>query len=79
MAERGGSVINMASIGGLVVEPSIGWYNVTKAGVIHLTHHLAVELGPSVRVTPSPRVSSRRTSPAPFGRRVRRRSQGACL
>ncbi len=50
MAERGGSVINMASIGGLVVEPSIGWYNVTKAGVIHLTHHLAVELGPSVRV-----------------------------
>jgi len=50
MAERGGSIINMASIGGLSVEPAIGWYNVTKAAVIHLTRHLAVELGPTVRV-----------------------------
>jgi NAD(P)-dependent dehydrogenase (short-subunit alcohol dehydrogenase family) len=50
MAEGGGSVINMASIGGLSVEPSIGWYNVTKAAVIHLTRHLAVELAPKVRV-----------------------------
>jgi NAD(P)-dependent dehydrogenase (short-subunit alcohol dehydrogenase family) len=50
MAERGGSVINVASIGGLSVEPSIGWYNVTKAAVIHLTRHLAAELGPTVRV-----------------------------
>jgi NAD(P)-dependent dehydrogenase (short-subunit alcohol dehydrogenase family) len=50
MADRGGSVINVASIGGLSVEPAIGWYNVTKAAVIHLTRHLAAELGPRVRV-----------------------------
>ncbi len=49
MADNGGSVINVASIGGLSVEPAIGWYNVTKAAVIHLTRQLAGELGP-VRV-----------------------------
>ncbi len=32
-----GSVINMASVGGLGVEPNIGWYNVTKAAVLHIT------------------------------------------
>lgn len=37
MAEHGGAVINIASIGGYSVEPGIGWYNVTKAAVIHLT------------------------------------------
>jgi NAD(P)-dependent dehydrogenase (short-subunit alcohol dehydrogenase family) len=50
MSQNGGSVINLASVGGLTVEPGIGWYNVTKAAVIHLTRHLAQELGPSVRV-----------------------------
>jgi NAD(P)-dependent dehydrogenase (short-subunit alcohol dehydrogenase family) len=45
-----GSVINVASVGGYGVSPSIGYYNVTKAGVIHLTRHLAVELAPKVRV-----------------------------
>jgi NAD(P)-dependent dehydrogenase (short-subunit alcohol dehydrogenase family) len=50
MQERGGSVINVASIGGMSVEPSIGYYNVTKAAVIHLTKQLAHELAPSVRV-----------------------------
>ncbi len=50
MAEAGGSVINIASIGGFSVEPGIGWYNVTKAAVIHLTRQLAFELGPGVRV-----------------------------
>lgn len=49
MAEHGGSVVNVASIGGYSVEPWIGWYNVTKAAVIHLTRQLAGELGP-VRV-----------------------------
>jgi NAD(P)-dependent dehydrogenase (short-subunit alcohol dehydrogenase family) len=49
MAAHGGSVINIASIGGYSVEPTIGWYNVTKAAVIHLTRQLAGELGP-VRV-----------------------------
>ena len=32
------------------VEGGIGWYNVTKAAVIHLTSQLAGELGPAVRV-----------------------------
>jgi NAD(P)-dependent dehydrogenase (short-subunit alcohol dehydrogenase family) len=50
MAERGGSIINVASVGGLGPEPGIGWYNVTKAAVIHLTRQLAWELAPAIRV-----------------------------
>ncbi len=50
MAEHGGVVLNLASVGGLSVEGGIGWYNVTKAAVIHLTRQLAGELGPKVRV-----------------------------
>jgi NAD(P)-dependent dehydrogenase (short-subunit alcohol dehydrogenase family) len=50
MAEHGGAVINLASVGGLSVEPSIGVYNTTKAAVIYLTKTLAAELGPGVRV-----------------------------
>ena len=50
MAEHGGSVINIASIGGFSVEPSIGVYNTTKAAIIYLTKTLAAELGPKVRV-----------------------------
>jgi NAD(P)-dependent dehydrogenase (short-subunit alcohol dehydrogenase family) len=50
MAEHGGCVINIASIGALSVEPSIGVYNTTKAGLVYLTKTLAAELGPGVRV-----------------------------
>lgn len=50
LAERGGSVINLASVGGYSVEPGIGVYNTTKAAVIHLTRVLAAELAPAVRV-----------------------------
>ncbi|NLA36779.1 MAG: SDR family oxidoreductase [Actinobacteria bacterium] len=46
----GGSVINLASIGGLAVESSIGNYNVSKAALIHQTRTLAKELAPTVRV-----------------------------
>ncbi len=46
----GASVINIASIGGLSVEAGIGYYNVTKAAVLHLSRQLAAELAPSVRV-----------------------------
>jgi NAD(P)-dependent dehydrogenase (short-subunit alcohol dehydrogenase family) len=49
-AGLGGSIINVASIGGLGVEPGIGWYNVTKAAVLHITRQLAFELAPEVRV-----------------------------
>lgn len=46
----GASIINIASIGGLSVEPALGNYNVTKAALIHLTSTLAKELAPGVRV-----------------------------
>jgi NAD(P)-dependent dehydrogenase (short-subunit alcohol dehydrogenase family) len=50
MSTRGGAVINIASIGGMAVETSIGNYNVTKAALIHQTRILAKELAPGVRV-----------------------------
>jgi len=50
MAEHGGTVLNMASIGGLSSEPGIGYYNATKAAVIHLTRQFAMELAPTTRV-----------------------------
>ena len=40
MQEHGGVIINIASIGGLRAEPSIGIYNGTKAAVMHLTRTL---------------------------------------
>jgi NAD(P)-dependent dehydrogenase (short-subunit alcohol dehydrogenase family) len=50
MADRGGSILNVSSIGGLTVETSLGHYNVTKAALLHLTRSLAKELAPGVRV-----------------------------
>jgi NAD(P)-dependent dehydrogenase (short-subunit alcohol dehydrogenase family) len=50
MQEHGGAVLNIASIGGLSVETSIGAYNATKAALLHLTRTLAAELAPGVRV-----------------------------
>lgn len=50
MSERGGAIVNVASIGGLATEPGIGFYNATKASVLHLTRQFAYELAPGVRV-----------------------------
>jgi len=50
MEEHGGSIINISSVGGLMVDTSIGHYNVTKAALLHLTRSLAKELAPGVRV-----------------------------
>lgn len=50
LAERSGSIVNIASVGGLRFEAGLGAYNVGKAGLIHMTKILAVELGPDVRV-----------------------------
>jgi NAD(P)-dependent dehydrogenase (short-subunit alcohol dehydrogenase family) len=50
MGTNGGSVINIASVGGLKYSGPIGIYDMTKAALIHLTKHLASELGPKVRV-----------------------------
>jgi NAD(P)-dependent dehydrogenase (short-subunit alcohol dehydrogenase family) len=46
----GGTVVNIASVGGMSIERGIGIYNTTKAALIHLTKVLASELGPAVRV-----------------------------
>ena len=50
LREHGGNVLNIASIGGMSVETSIGAYNATKAALLHLTRTLAAELSPGVRV-----------------------------
>jgi NAD(P)-dependent dehydrogenase (short-subunit alcohol dehydrogenase family) len=50
MEQRGGSIINVVSIGGIRHDGGIGVYNVTKAALIHLTKVLAGELAPKVRV-----------------------------
>lgn len=50
MKNSGGTIVNIASVGGLATEPGIGYYNATKAAVIHLTRQFAAELGPRVRV-----------------------------
>ncbi len=48
---RGGNVINIASVGGITTDiGGIGYYNATKAAIIHLTRQLAAELAPTVRV-----------------------------
>lgn len=50
MREAGGSIINLASVGGLQPGSALGAYNVSKAALIHLTRQLAFELAPGVRV-----------------------------
>ena len=47
MAEQGGgSIVNLASIDGHRVDGTYPAYNVSKAGILHLTRQAAVELGP---------------------------------
>lgn len=48
--ERGGNIINLASVAGRVPSEGIGFYGVTKAALIHLTTTMAAELGPKIRV-----------------------------
>ncbi|MCW2572995.1 MAG: family oxidoreductase [Frankiales bacterium] len=50
MSEHGGSILNVASVGGIRAGAPIGAYNASKAALIHLTRQLGVELGPTVRV-----------------------------
>jgi NAD(P)-dependent dehydrogenase (short-subunit alcohol dehydrogenase family) len=50
MKDSGGNVLNIASVGGIRGSAAIAYYNITKAAVIHMTKHLAAELGPKVRV-----------------------------
>lgn len=50
MAEHGGVVVNMASVGGLRSTGVIAAYGASKAALIRLTEELAWQLGPAVRV-----------------------------
>ena len=50
MREKGGTVLNVSSLGGLTLYPNMGAYNSSKAALNHLTRVLAAELGPRVRV-----------------------------
>jgi len=50
MREHRGVVVNVISVGGLRPGPGLGMYNVSKAGLMHLTRQLALKLGPEVRV-----------------------------
>jgi len=50
MEARGGSIINIASTGGIRPGIGLGVYNITKAAVIFMTRQLARELGGKVRV-----------------------------
>ncbi len=43
---HGGKIVNVASIAGLRSHPGMSAYATAKAGIIHLTHALAMEWGP---------------------------------
>ena len=50
MAEHGGVIVNVASVAGLQPSRYMGAYNISKAGLIHMTRQLALELAPDTRV-----------------------------
>jgi NAD(P)-dependent dehydrogenase (short-subunit alcohol dehydrogenase family) len=50
MQTNGGVVINMSSVGAFKTSPTLGVYDITKAGLLTMTRQLAAELGPQVRV-----------------------------
>jgi NAD(P)-dependent dehydrogenase (short-subunit alcohol dehydrogenase family) len=50
MAKNGGSIVNVASVGGLRPSAITGAYNISKAGLVHMTRQLAFELAPEIRV-----------------------------
>ncbi|MDH3194413.1 MAG: SDR family oxidoreductase [Acidimicrobiia bacterium] len=50
MAANGGSIVNVASVGGIQPARVIGAYNIAKAALIHTTRQLALEMAPTVTV-----------------------------
>jgi NAD(P)-dependent dehydrogenase (short-subunit alcohol dehydrogenase family) len=50
MGEHGGTIVNVASTGGLRPGLGLGVYRVAKAAVVFLTRQLARELGSNIRV-----------------------------
>jgi len=49
MAGRGGAIVNIGSISGLVSDPMLALYNASKAFVHGLTRSIAVDHGPKIR------------------------------
>ena len=51
LGKSGGAIVNIASIAALTPTPQLAAYGAAKAGVLHLTRSLALELGPqNIRV-----------------------------
>lgn len=50
MEGNGGVVVNVASVAGFRPSPFMGAYNISKAGLVHMTRQLAMELAPGIRV-----------------------------
>lgn len=50
LGQRGGAVVNIASIAAVSTAPGIGMYAASKAMLAQLTRELAVELAPATRV-----------------------------
>ncbi|MFZ2198458.1 MAG: SDR family NAD(P)-dependent oxidoreductase, partial [Thermodesulfovibrionales bacterium] len=50
LAKTKGSIVNIASTRALMSEPDTAAYSASKGGVVALTHSLALNLGPDVRV-----------------------------
>jgi NAD(P)-dependent dehydrogenase (short-subunit alcohol dehydrogenase family) len=50
MAEHGGNILNVSSVGGLRSTGVLGVYGASKAALNHLTMELAWQLGPGIRV-----------------------------
>lgn len=51
IAAGGGSIVNLASVNGIAAAPNAGAYSSSKAGVVMLTEHMAMEwAGKGVRV-----------------------------
>ena len=50
MADHGGNIINVSSVGGFRSTGMLGVYGASKAALNHLTMELAWQLGPKVRV-----------------------------
>jgi 3-oxoacyl-[acyl-carrier protein] reductase len=50
MKEHGGAILSTGSVGGILPSPVLGAYNISKAALHYLTHQLALEMAPGVRV-----------------------------